>query len=324
MDKFVLSLPRGNGKRKASPGRSAKPAKLTKGESSRGTQMFLDLGQKMFGATKQCQKCNMIYILGDMDDEKRHKSFCEQSQRRLMVKGTVDQKQVVETFQNGLGICGEDQVLLLRGVHSSKQKIDSGSLSQILHTVQNALGSTLDLMESTDESCLLYLRGKEVLGCVVVEPVSTKALIPISKTMKTTDVNVKVEDPEMVQPKPIRKFGKASANVVTPVVDNKHSSVLSLANTKREASLASGKTTAKGDNPCEMPGEEETLGVKLVWVGDDVRRMGVAGKLVDSARKHFRFGTIIRREHVAFSQPTDQGLAFALSFTGKDCIWGYC
>lgn len=318
MDKFIVSLPR-NMKRKVSPSRSAGPIKVGKRESSGGTQMFLDMGQKTFGATKQCQKCSMFYIVGDFDDEKRHKSFCEQSQKCLLLKGTIDAKQVVESFQNGVGICGEDQVLLIRGVESSKQKVDSGSLNHIMQTVQTALGSTLDLMESPEESCLLYLRDKEVLGCVIIEPVPRKALVPISKTMKTTDVNVKVEEESELKkapPKPMRKFGKASANVVTPIVDNKHNGALLVPNTSSEM--------GRDENPCEMPKEEETMGVKLVWVGDSARRKGVAGKLVDSARKHFRFGAIIKKEHVAFSQPTDQGLAFALSYTQRDCIWSFC
>lgn len=312
MDRFVLSLPRGNAKRKISPSRSgmSQPKKQST-MSMGGTQMFLDLGQKSFGATKQCQKCSMFYIVGDFDDEKRHKSFCDQSKKPLLLKGVIDEKQVVDTFQNEEGVCGEDRIVLIRGVESSKQKIDAGSLNQILETVQAALGSTLDLMESAEESCLLFVRKKEILGCVIIEPVSRQALVPITKTMKTTDVNVNVE--AAAQSKSLRKFGRVSAaNVVTPVIDNKH-----------RTSVQPSESNAEKEN-VDPPTEEETMGVKLVWVSDQARRKGVARKLVDSARTHFRFGTIIKREHVAFSQPTDQGLAFALSYTQKSQIWSFC
>ena len=71
MDKFVVSLPRGNGqKRKNSTtnlGSASKKLALTRvgkihrsvtGSSvAKPQQIFLDLGQKSFGATEQCLTC---------------------------------------------------------------------------------------------------------------------------------------------------------------------------------------------------------------------------------------------------------------------------
>jgi hypothetical protein len=32
----------------------------------------------------------------------------------------------------------------------------------------------------------------------------------------------------------------------------------------------------------------------------------------------------VKKEHVAFSQPTDHGLAFAFAYTERGEIWSYC
>ena len=66
-----------------------------------------------------------------------------------------------------------------------------------------------------------------------------------------------------------------------------------------------------------------TLGVKQIWVHEKYRRSNVARSLVDTARQHFIFGNIVLRSHVAFSQPTSDGLKFALSYSQNNTIWGY-
>lgn len=78
MDKFVVSLPK-NRKRNVDDkdNRSnyhsitRKPVKTLK-----SSQMYLDLGQKSFGSHTTCKKCSMFYLIGDIDDEKRHSSHC--------------------------------------------------------------------------------------------------------------------------------------------------------------------------------------------------------------------------------------------------------
>ena len=112
MDKFVVSLPRGNGhKRKNSStnlGSASKKLALKRvGEAHRSItvspvpkpqQMFLDLGQKTFGATEQCLMCNMFFIKGDLEDEKRHKAFCTQFNKNPTIQGVIEDKYVVETI----------------------------------------------------------------------------------------------------------------------------------------------------------------------------------------------------------------------------------
>ena len=72
MDKFVDSFSRGRKKPTASK------AVVKKCSASQPTQhqMFLDLGQKQFGKNKECLKCGMFYVIGDVDDERRHNQLC--------------------------------------------------------------------------------------------------------------------------------------------------------------------------------------------------------------------------------------------------------
>ena len=66
-----------------------------------------------------------------------------------------------------------------------------------------------------------------------------------------------------------------------------------------------------------------TLGIRQIWVHNKHRRCNIARTLVDSARKHFFFGTIVMRSQVAFSQPTSDGLKFALAYSHQDTVWAY-
>ena len=191
MDKFVVSLPRGNGhKRKNSStnlGSASKKLALKRvGEAHRSItvspvpkpqQMFLDLGQKTFGATEQCLMCNMFFIKGDLEDEKRHKAFCTQFNKNPTIQGVIEDKYVVETIYDnckGMSSSVKCKVLLLKGPDLRRTKIQEESLRHVLDVVQGELGSTLDLMSTPEEHVLLYLRNKEVLGAAVTEPCSLR------------------------------------------------------------------------------------------------------------------------------------------------------
>ena len=82
MEKFLISLPRSKGTKRKTFVSEEKYAnsKINKGcnggKREGGNQMFLDLGQKSFGASKHCAVCGMFYVIGDYEDEKRHQSFC--------------------------------------------------------------------------------------------------------------------------------------------------------------------------------------------------------------------------------------------------------
>jgi len=261
--------------------------------------MFLDFGQKSFGANKQCSLCNMFYVIGDVEDEKRHKSFCAKAKEGPSLPSLKGHR-VLSTFeeeQHG------DLVIEVR----PQQKLHQEAISQVLQMVQIELGSSLDLGDE-NEIVLLYVRDKRVLGAIVTEQVHPKKLVALSNTIGTTDVEV-ADD------------GTASATA--PVAS---ATAVKATSCEKEAASASSfsSSSSSSASACSLfRPEAPTLGIKLVWVLKSHRRSGVARRLLDTSRKSFAYGSVVRKEHVAFSQPTTDGLALALSYVGKETIWAY-
>ena len=72
MQKFLIRLP------KALNQSNKKQKVETKPKSGvSGTQMYIDLGQKSFGATHRCKICEMMFVVNDVEDERRHTRFCQ-------------------------------------------------------------------------------------------------------------------------------------------------------------------------------------------------------------------------------------------------------
>ncbi|CBJ31471.1 conserved unknown protein [Ectocarpus siliculosus] len=67
---------------------------------------------------------------------------------------------------------------------------------------------------------------------------------------------------------------------------------------------------------CEDKETKAVVGILQVWVHERSRRQGVATRLVDTVREKMVYGISLRREEVAFSQPTREGQAFATRYTG--------
>ncbi|RWS03971.1 N-acetyltransferase ESCO2-like protein [Dinothrombium tinctorium] len=60
-----------------------------------------------------------------------------------------------------------------------------------------------------------------------------------------------------------------------------------------------------------------TCGVSRLWVHPNYRRQGIATVLLDVLRANFLKDSIIKREDLAFSDPTVNGKDFAKKYTGK-------
>ena len=54
-------------------------------------------------------------------------------------------------------------------------------------------------------------------------------------------------------------------------------------------------------------GSRRLLGIRQVWVHNTRRRQHIAQCLVDTARQHALFGSIVLRSDIAFAQPTTEG-----------------
>eukprot|EP00752_Nemacystus_decipiens_P017847 g16003.t1 len=67
---------------------------------------------------------------------------------------------------------------------------------------------------------------------------------------------------------------------------------------------------------CEDEETPAVVGVLQVWVHEQCRRQGIATRLVDAVREKMVYGITLRRDQIAFSQPTREGQAFATRYTG--------
>ncbi|KAF1977107.1 hypothetical protein BU23DRAFT_320151 [Bimuria novae-zelandiae CBS 107.79] len=63
------------------------------------------------------------------------------------------------------------------------------------------------------------------------------------------------------------------------------------------------------------------LGISRIWTSSAHRQRGIATTLLDSARSHFLYGMTVRRDQVAFSQPTESGGRLARKWSGRAAGW---
>ena len=173
-------------------------------------------------------------------------------------------------------------------------------LRTVLERVQTELGSTLDLLQGPADAVLLLVRAQKVVACVVREAVSPRQLVSLSLSRTSVDVDI-TTDAAAARP------GSSSPP-------------------PSGATVSAAEQGQGGDTEEEKVRRPhgDTLGIKLVWVHDKCRRSGVASRILDTARRTFEFGRTVKKEHVAYSQPTEAGLNLFLAYSKQDSIWGYC
>jgi len=324
MDKFIVSLPRGNARSRkgvkrlphasstsSSSGSSGHAAKAPRsfGSTSRAApqqvQSFLDLGQQSFGAHTHCPLCAMLYVIGDMDDEARHKAFCARSSQALSLSSIKSFHPVRCADSLDHDHDPRDGVVEVRS--GERHRLEQEPLRTILQTVQRELGSTLTLLGDKSESILLYTRDKKVIGCLVREAVEPDQLIPLSLERGAAEVDV------------VRRGAHETASSQTDDALEAQRESASKHGAADQSKAGDGAKSGDASRPAGA-----TMGIKLIWIFEKNRREGLASRLLDTARKTFEFARVIKKEHVAYSQPTDQGLRLFLAYSKQAEIWGYC
>ncbi|EZA51430.1 hypothetical protein DMN91_007319 [Ooceraea biroi] len=126
-----------------------------------GDQYQLDAGQKQFGAT-QCPECNIVYQLGDAEDENAHLNY-HNSIRILKFHGWKNERVIIEDpFTSSRIILVEPH----DSKHYWKKVLD------ILSVVDRDLGlSDIEISNYRSKRVLLYIREKNVLGVLVAESI---------------------------------------------------------------------------------------------------------------------------------------------------------
>ncbi|XP_032663897.1 N-acetyltransferase ESCO2 [Odontomachus brunneus] len=126
-------------------------------------QYQLDAGQKHFGAT-QCPECNVVYQLGDAEDENAHLNY-HNSIRTLRFQGWKNERVMSEDpFTSS-------RVIL---VEPNDPKQYWKKVSDILAVVDRDLGlADMKLSDYENKKVFLYIREKNVLGVLVAEHIKT-------------------------------------------------------------------------------------------------------------------------------------------------------
>ena len=73
-----------------------------------------------------------------------------------------------------------------------------------------------------------------------------------------------------------------------------------------------GKNNTRSKDKCPA-----SIGIYQIWVHHRHRRSGVAKLMVDTIRRKLLYGTVIPTNMVAFSSPTENGMAFATSYSSS-------
>lgn len=154
---------------------------------------------------------------------------------------------------------------------------------------------------SLETTTFLYIKNGRVLGCLVV-----------SNEEKCF---------EMILPTPLP---------VTPSTDTNSSlSASNDSNTPNMSTAVEPCTPVQhhGGGGLEASMEWETattlrvpliLGVRVIWVHSSMRRMNIASKLLDAARRTMLFGETLPRTACAFTSPTADGHLFATRYCGTN------
>lgn len=76
---------------------------------------------------------------------------------------------------------------------------------------------------------------------------------------------------------------------------------------------------------CSTESEPAQCGINRIWVLTSHRRKQIATRLIDCLRDHFLFGCSLKRDCIAFSDPTPNGRAFASKYmkTSKFMVYKY-
>lgn len=275
-------------KRKAqSPGSGASVLKKNKSrrlpfvESKK--QYAIDAGQWDFDGTT-CKDCRMVYTKGEVTDEKHHSEY-----HNLYTKGVKWSNWKNERCWAIHEVCRPDgaidSVQKVIAILPSDPKVWLNKVDSLFTLADRELGINNSLFECKKETSV-YL--------VLVSRKLTAA--PGAQDSQNVTPSGRVKKPDE------RVAGFLSAEGI---------------------SVASRLVS---ENPLCVSTDDEpaAVGVARIWVHHDFRRQGVASKLLDTLRGNYLSkikspaeDRILKREEIAFSDPTIDGLNFAKKYTGQ-------
>lgn len=141
----------------------------TTSNNSKSEQLYLDVGQNHIGSIT-CNICDMLYYIGQSDDEKLHKLTCKK-----YIEGIVYNRYKNDNIVNEID--NKTYIVMityntLYGNNSNKQQHDK--IYEIIEFINKQLGGTSDTdvndkLLDCNQSILLYVHNKRIHGICIVQ-----------------------------------------------------------------------------------------------------------------------------------------------------------
>ena len=268
-----------------------KPRRL--GRKSTLTQMQLDLGGDI---RKTCVQCGMEYIPSNNEDAALHRDFHDLNSTGIEIGQVLLKDSATRSIAPENKPLRDGEVILV--VDRQSSVLSRNKIEKILEIVNEELSaphiSDEDLwsgLEPKDQAILTRKRSNQGSGSGGPR---FKAFVYL--------VNARCVGCCLVE--------KISAGYSVIKISNEQGNEEELGPNVRSSSISIS------DRP-----EVVLLGVTRIWTSRPFRRKGIAGILLDCARRHFFYGMEVTKDLVAFSQPTESGAQLARRWYGAETGW---
>jgi N-acetyltransferase len=275
-----------------------------------------------------CPKCGMPYAAGLAEDEKIHRMHCNKKVVVKPIQFTGWQNQVIVREDKG-----ESSYVVV--VDCNDKAYTYKKFTDIKDMVHQEIGWNGE--KSSNELWYLYVKPikknsekKFVVACLVMETINQAFPIIFEETPQSSQNTPAEAKQSDGQDKDTNT--KASENSVNKKKGKATTKAEAESGSPTKKSQSNGQSSALADSTdflsqsfdmdsivCSKDAHEAALGVSRIWVHTDERRKGIATKLIDAARAHHiqKFGRVIPKSLIAFSQPTRDGKHFAVNYFGK-------
>ena len=346
MDKFIVRVPnRGlrNGKNK-SKNTKIEAVIVQECEKESKTQLYIDLGQKTFGKTKICLFCGMLFVVGDVSDERKHESYCRTSREAPTLNSWKGLERIA------FDVNENDSIFKVNSTIGSFPSF----IDDVIVLMRQDLGLSTDFEPNEPQLVIfIFCRGKVIIGCVMVEEVSS-AQIALRQSSNKRIISHEKENFTLASKEVKRMHSNLPSSIsgdsATVSDDAKNYSDSSLKQSNRQykrfkaassalpevnsAAAAEGNAVTNDEaeateieaaftkgaaanivtiSPQRVAREylsNTLLGIRAMWVHYKYRKQRVASSLLDAARQHVCFGVVIPRTSIAICDPTSDGAAF--------------
>ncbi|KAG5191543.1 ESCO1/2 acetyl-transferase-domain-containing protein [Tribonema minus] len=272
-------------------------------------QMCLDLGQRDFGRRSQCARCGMLWLPSDPGDAEAHARHCAAHAAGVAFAGWKHER-VQATFHGGGDGGGGSRARRSGGssggssagkgarvveIRSGDPAAHVAKLSEVKALMDEDMGFAHAPMKA-GRRAFLYITANKVAGCVIVEPITEGRHVKF------------IEEPAL------------AATTPSPGAEDKNAD-----GTAQKASVFDLEPTppepAAPPAQCmqfDGPPAPAMVGVHQMWTHRAHRKKGVMTRLLDTVRERMMFPLRVDRSAVAFSQPTQDGYAFACAYVAGD------